>query len=130
MFEITLDEWAPAARILQENVSDWWVLFSITHKLTIGFAVIGVINGVFMHETFKVATSDDNIMIRHKQRALKLHTQKMQNLFEAADESGDGLVDLEEFKVVMESPEVKIWLSAQELDVNDPERLFRLLDDG
>ena len=54
MFEITLGNWPPVARILQENVSEFYVAFSIIHKLVIGFAVIGVINGVFMQETFKV----------------------------------------------------------------------------
>ena len=29
-------------------MSEWYFLFSIAHKVTIGFAVIGVINGVFM----------------------------------------------------------------------------------
>merc|ERR1712176_988638 len=62
MFEIALGNWPPVARILQESVNELWIIFSITHKLTIGFAVIGVINGVFMHETFKVASSDDRTM--------------------------------------------------------------------
>merc|ERR1712228_800514 len=54
MFEITLGNWPPVARILQENVDEFYVAFSILHKLTIGFAVIGVINGVFMQETMNV----------------------------------------------------------------------------
>jgi len=70
-------------------VSEWYFVFSIAHKVTIGFAVIGVINGVFMQarrrilgrplllpvaaespcgsqETFKVAGSDDKIMMRQR----------------------------------------------------------------
>lgn len=35
-------------RVLQDKVSEWYFLFAIAHKVTIGFAVIGVINGVFM----------------------------------------------------------------------------------
>ena len=31
-------------------MSEWYFLFSIAHKVTIGFAVIGVINGVFMQD--------------------------------------------------------------------------------
>eukprot|EP00913_Durusdinium_trenchii_P020203 g18982.t1 len=64
--------------------------------VTIGFAVIGVINGVFMQETFKVAGSDDKIMMRQRERERKLHTKKMKVLFEHADESGDGILDMEE----------------------------------
>lgn len=33
-------------------------------QVTIGFACIGVINGVFMQETLRVAQSDDAIMMR------------------------------------------------------------------
>ena len=65
-------------------MSEWYFAFSIAHKVTIGFAVIGVINGVFMQalgtgrfvepsadfgctqETFKVAGSDDKIMMRQR----------------------------------------------------------------
>ncbi|CAK0847606.1 unnamed protein product [Prorocentrum cordatum] len=47
-FEITLAHFPEPCRMLSENVSEWFVVFFVTHKLTIGFAVIGVINGVFI----------------------------------------------------------------------------------
>merc|ERR1719446_224584 len=43
MFEITLGNWPPVARLLQEEASEWFVLACLAHKLTIGFAVVGVI---------------------------------------------------------------------------------------
>ena len=43
MFEITLANWPPASRLLAENVSEWFMLFGIIHKLTIGFAVVSVV---------------------------------------------------------------------------------------
>jgi hypothetical protein len=130
LFEITLGNWPPVARILQENVSEAYVIFSVGHKLTIGFAVIGVINGVFMQETFNVAASDDILMLRQKERVQKLHMRKMQALFAHADKSGDGYLDYEEFKNIVHSKQVKIWLSAQELDASDAKKLFGLMDDG
>ena len=33
--------------------------------------MIGVINGVFMQETFKVASTDDSIMLRQKDREVR-----------------------------------------------------------
>merc|ERR1719336_3259276 len=53
MFEITLGNWMPPCRALVENVSEWWMLFSLTHKLVIGFSVLSVITSVFIQETFK-----------------------------------------------------------------------------
>ena len=44
MFEITLANWPPASRLLVENVSEWFMLFGVLHKLTIGFAVVSVVS--------------------------------------------------------------------------------------
>merc|ERR1711953_434846 len=52
MFELTLANWPPVTRLLTEKVSEPLMFFCLLHKLTIGFAVVGVINGVFMQETF------------------------------------------------------------------------------
>ncbi|CAJ1431260.1 unnamed protein product [Effrenium voratum] len=130
MFELTLANWPVAARILQENVTEYYSIFSVAYKLIIGFAAVGIINGVFMQETFKVAASDDKLMMRQKERDRWLHTKKMRVLFQAADESGDGYLDREEFLEIMNIPEVRTWLAAQELPVRDPNMLFNLLDDG
>ncbi|CAK9067376.1 unnamed protein product [Durusdinium trenchii] len=130
MFELTLANWPVAARILQENVTEFYSIFSVGYKLIVGFAAVGIINGVFMQETFKVAASDDKLMMRQKERDRWLHTKKMKTLFEAADESGDGYIDRNEFCDIMNIPEVRTWLAAQELPVQDPNVLFNLLDDG
>ncbi|CAE7232127.1 Scn11a, partial [Symbiodinium pilosum] len=62
-------------------VSEWWILPCLLHKLTVGFAVIGVINAVLMQETFKVAYLDDTVMVREKMRAMRAHVAKMSELF-------------------------------------------------
>ncbi|CAE7241336.1 SCN11A [Symbiodinium sp. CCMP2592] len=130
MFELTLANWTIVGRSLQENVSEYFAIFNVAYKLVVGFAAVGIINAVFMQETFKVASSDDNVMMRQKERDLRLHTKKMKTLFEAADESGDGVIDLDEFRKIFELEEIRTWLSAQDLPVSNPDLLFRLLDDG
>jgi len=129
MFEITLGNYMPPCRALVENVSEWYLIFSLTHKLIIGFSVVAVITGVFIQETFKVATTDDRIMLMQRERAARTHTRKMKQLFQSADASGDGALDLAEFKAVMGMPGVQTWLSAMELDVRDADSLFQLIDD-
>jgi hypothetical protein len=128
LFELTLANWPPVCRLLVENVSEWFMLFFLAHKLTIGFAVIGVINGVFMQETFKVAASDDRIMVRQRERDVAIHVTKMRRLFEASDDNGDGSIDLDEFHTIMEDAEILTWLASMEVTVRDPETFFRLLD--
>lgn len=128
MFEVTMGNWMPPCRALVENVNEWFMLFFILHKLVIGFSVLAVMNGVFMQETFKVATSNDEIMILTRERAIKLHTDKMQALFEHLDDNADGSVSLDEFQACIDDPAVRKWLSAMELEVRDVDSVFRLLD--
>jgi hypothetical protein len=127
-FEITLADFPEPCRMLSEYVTEWFALFFVAHKLTIGFAVIGVINGVFIQETFKVATTDDQLMIRQRERAMKTHARKMDRLFEAADETGDGLLDMGEFLATMKEPEVQTWMASMDLDVEDAGMVFQLVD--
>eukprot|EP00930_Biecheleria_cincta_P004041 TRINITY_DN104945_c0_g1_i1.p1 TRINITY_DN104945_c0_g1~~TRINITY_DN104945_c0_g1_i1.p1 ORF type:complete len:557 (-),score=92.42 TRINITY_DN104945_c0_g1_i1:3-1673(-) len=128
MFELTLANWPTAARVLVEYVSEYYTIVTVLHKLTIGFAVIGVINGVFMQETFKVAATDDFVMLRQKERDRRLHMAKMGLLFEQADDNGDGVLDPDEFRNVLMNRKVKTWLAAQDLRVEDGDKLFKLID--
>eukprot|EP00439_Symbiodinium_sp_Y106_P044486 s881_g5.t1 len=130
LFELTLANWPPVCRLLVEEVSEWWLLMCLLHKLTMGFAVIGVINAVLMQETFKVAYLDDTVMVREKMRTMRAHVAKMSELFHEADTSGDGKLDFEEFTQILKKHEVKVWLSAMELDVSNLQELFTMLDTG
>lgn len=87
MFQVTLGTWVPVARVLQEIVSPAMNIFTILHKVTIGFACIGVINGVFMQETLRVAQSDDVIMMRDVGRRDRLHAEKMKAFFELSHQT-------------------------------------------
>merc|ERR1712242_336136 len=89
--------------------------------------MVSVINGVFMQETFKIASQDDKIMMRHKERATRAHRKKMEVLFGATDENADGTLDQCEFVEVLENPALRTWLAAQELQVTDAKDLFEVL---
>jgi hypothetical protein len=128
MFEMTLANWPPVCRLLVENVNEGFLVLCLIHKLTLGFAVVGVINGVFLQETFKVASTDDRIMVRQREREVKIHTDRMSRLFEAADADSSGEIDVDEFVQILQDPTILTWLSSMELPVRDPVRLYHLLD--
>ena len=128
MFQFTLGTWVPVARILQEVVSPYFNIFSILHKVTVGFACIGVINGVFMQETLKVAQSDDVIMMRDVARREKIHSSKMKDFFRYADHSKDYVITREEWQRVMEGTHAQHWFEAQGLNVEDANTVFSLID--
>jgi len=127
MYEMTLGNWMPPCRALVENVSEWYMLFFLTHKIVIGFSVVSVMTGVFIQETFKVATSDDQIMLNNKERERKHLERKMKALFQAADADGDGNLERGEFVEVMNDNSVRKWLSSMGLDIGDAGTLFDLL---
>ena len=45
---------------------EYFAIFNVAYKLVVGFAAVGIINAVFIQETFKVAASDDTVMMRQK----------------------------------------------------------------
>lgn len=129
MFEITLANWPPVTRLLTEEVSEWFSPICLLHKLTIGFAVIGVINGVILQETFKVAHTDDMVMVRQKKRAQRAMEKKMESLFAALDIDKVGRLTFQEFTIIASQPEVKLWLESLEIETDDLLTLFLLLDE-
>jgi len=129
-FEMTLGNWVPACRLLMENVSEWYALFFIVYKLAVGFAMLGVIRGVFLHETFKVAHSDDEVMVMQKRRSSQIFVEKLRLLFIELDDSGDGFVSWEEFDAVISTDRVTEYLSALDLEVGEVHELFKMLDHG
>lgn len=128
MFELTLGNFAPPARMLQEHVSQFMVFFNVFHKVTFGFACVGVVNGVFMQETFKVAQNDDSMMMRSVQTRKALHRKKMHDFFQYADNSGDGSVTKDEWTYVLSNEKAQDWFAGQGLTVDDAGLLFDLIE--
>merc|ERR1719336_1029784 len=129
MCELTLANWPVAIRVLAENSSEWFFWFGMAYKLSIGFAVIAVVQGVFMQETFKVAQMDDVLMVMQKDRAAKLQTLKMKRfLVEADTVDEDGQISRVEWYSILSDPQVRLWLSSMDLDIKDADNLFNLID--
>merc|ERR1719401_1784443 len=98
---MAMGNWPVAARLLVENVSEWFVVLCLFHKLTMGFAVIGVINAIFTQETFRVAATDDVTMVRRKQKGINMLRRKLKKLFQQADTDCDGRIYKHEFVNVL-----------------------------
>jgi len=130
MLEITLANWGPPCWLLTNEVNEWYSLFFVVYKCSIGFAVVQVILSVFIQQTFKVASLDENVMINEKRLQSLATIRNLDHLFGVLDKSGDGFIDHLEFSVVKSDPVVKMWFSALGVDVVDIDELFTLLDDN
>jgi len=112
MFEITLGNWVVITRVLHESVSEWFGPLVLIYRTIVGEALIKVVTGVFMYETFRCAQADDEMMIMDKSRAIRRHSSKMHMLLEEADDSGDGFLNCHEFTVACQDPRIRAWLAA------------------
>jgi len=130
MYEITLGNWVPVTRLLMENVSQVYGPVILSYRFVTGFAMVRVITGVFLHETFKVAAMDDNLMVVQKQRQTSMYKRKMLDLIQMADTSADGKIDKEEFMEILKNKWIRTWLGAMDLEVADGELLFEFVDFG
>ncbi|CAK0910377.1 unnamed protein product [Prorocentrum cordatum] len=127
MFELALANWPTVTRFMVEELNEFFGPVCILWKLSVGFAVVGVINGVFIRETFSVAENDEFIMYRSRMRQVLQHRDRMTRLFQLADRNSDGVVDRREFRRVFEKPAIKAWLEAMELRCDDADTLFVLI---
>jgi membrane protein implicated in regulation of membrane protease activity len=129
-FEATLGNFGPIMRVLSENVGESWALYFILYKCIGGFAIVSVITGVILHETFGVAQTDPDLMVVKERRKKRLQAGRLIKLFQAADHEGRGSLTYADFQSILGDPFISLWLEAMELNVGDVELLFELLDDG
>jgi hypothetical protein len=130
MFEVTLGNYMPPTRALINNVSMAWGVFLVVYRCVFCFAVINVIRAVFIAETSRVASGDDEVAMMNKARQTKALQKKLTDLFIEFDESGDGNIEWTDFQQGMNDTTMTQYMSTLELESGDLETLFHLLDDG
>ncbi|CAJ1400755.1 unnamed protein product [Effrenium voratum] len=130
MFEILFANWGPPCRLLVENISEWFSVLFLLYRCVLGFAVLNVVNAVFVQQTMKTASTDEELAFKQKEKDIALYTRKVRGLFQTMDASGDGAINLEEFAKLVKSPKLKFWMSQLELEYHDLLSLFEFLDNG
>eukprot|EP00438_Fugacium_kawagutii_P027995 Skav202946 [mRNA] locus=scaffold422:437215:438924:+ [translate_table: standard] len=130
MFEVLFANWGPPCRVLVENISEWFCVFFLIYRCVLGFAILNVVNAVFVQQTIKTASSDEELAYKQKERDIAMYTRKVKNLFFTLDTSGDGSIDQEEFSKLVKHPMLKFWMSQLELEYHDLLSLFEYLDNG
>ncbi|CAE7940348.1 ycf45, partial [Symbiodinium sp. KB8] len=130
MFEILFANWGPPCRVLVEYVGEYYSIFFLLYRCVLGFAVINVVNAIFVQQTLKTASSDEELAFKNKEKDIALYANKVKKLFQTMDFSGDGAINLEEFSKLVKSPKLKFWMSQLELEYHDLLSLFEFLDNG
>merc|ERR1712146_529211 len=67
-------------------------------------------------------------MIRARTRAERELKHKLGEIFKMLDMQGQGEITYDRFLEVLGQESAKVWMSALDIDANDPKGLFELLD--
>jgi len=130
MFEILFANWSPPCRVLVEHVSEWFSIFFLLYRCVLGFAVLNVVNAVFVQQTMRTASSDEDLAFKQKEKDIAMYHRKVKKLFATMDSSGDGAINFDEFSKLVKSPKLRFWMSQLELEYHDLLSLFEFLDNG
>eukprot|EP00927_Polykrikos_kofoidii_P029860 TRINITY_DN25748_c0_g1_i2.p1 TRINITY_DN25748_c0_g1~~TRINITY_DN25748_c0_g1_i2.p1 ORF type:complete len:664 (+),score=100.67 TRINITY_DN25748_c0_g1_i2:53-2044(+) len=127
MWEVTIGNWGPPCRLLQNKVNELWVVFFLAYKCIFGFAVIQIIACVFLQQTFKLVARDEKVMIDKTLASSQATLANLMDLFEKIDTSGSGTMSRDELELCLNNEIVRAWISSLDIDVSDASSLFSAL---
>lgn len=130
MFEITFANWVTSCRLLIDDVDEWYGAFYLIYRCVCGFAVLMVVQAVFIQQTMKTTQLDDHHLAKQKQRSKQRFIRRVEQMFKQLDKSGDGFISWQEFDNALKQGDMEAMLEVFELEPADFDNLFKLLDDG
>lgn len=131
LFEVTVGgEGASLFRPLIKQVHWGLGIFCAFYLSCVVFAVINIIQALFLKDTLDMAANDAEMMVQELLDQKRAYSERLGELFYAADTSGDGVISLEEFENVIMNPKVMGFLTMLELEISEVKALFHMLDDG
>lgn len=130
MFEITFANWTPSCRLLVDNVAETYGVFYLVYRCVIGFAVLMVVQAVFIQQTMKTTQLDDEFLANQEHKAKEKTIRRLERLFKRMDTDQDGALHFEEIQIALEKTEIQDLFALVDLDVHDFRSLFKILDHG
>lgn len=131
LYEITFaGNWPTMARPVLDKVSHGFVIFFVLYITVIVFALIRVITAVFLKDTLDAANNDAELRMAEGLRKKAEYVEKLEGIFKAIDDGGDGMITEERLTYIMDNPKVKAYFQTLDVDVHEGAALFHILDDG
>lgn len=128
MFEVHLANFGPACRVLLDNVGEEYSYVFLAYRCLAGYAIINVINAVFVQQTIAIAQQDQDVVLNEKRKQGEAYAKKLRNFLGKVDADGDGLITEQELVTFEEDPTFKLWMSTLDIDHADMQGLFRIVD--
>lgn len=128
MFEVIFANWPIPCRLLVDHVDEWFSLFFIIYRCVVGFCVLNVIGAVFVQQTMKVAADDHELFMQQQTRNAEAYARKIKDVFTKLDTSGEGVIFMDEFVEILNTPTMSHFMTKLELESTDLLSLFKLID--
>lgn len=131
MFQIlTLESWSMAVIRPVFEVQPAFFLIILFFLFLTTFGLLNNIIGVIVETTTQAAKENDHLQKARAEKKVREDLMTLREIFDEADENHSGVLDLKEFKAVLDKSEVKDILQGSfGLPAVDPELLFNLLDE-
>jgi len=128
MYEVTMSGcWPNYVRPLID-ISWWYAIFFVCYVTWVVFALTRIITAIFLKSTMDMCASDEEMMAVESNNKRQKTLSKLSRLFQQADTSGDGTLQLRELEELMSNPQMQLWLSRVGLQTYEAKRLFHVLD--
>lgn len=126
---LTLDSWTGIVRPLVAQI--WWSWVYFYGFIAVADLVLmNLITAMIVDSAVSKTANDQENAIRNMEKARMEELQSLQDIFTAMDTNGDGSLSWDEFEDAFEDDTLnKRWLLL-DVDRNECERLFQLLDSG
>lgn len=92
------------------------------------FSVLNIVTGVFVDGAIELSNRDRSMMITKQAKKRTAFVQHLLQLLRDMDTSGDGEITRDEFLSSFARPDVKEYMQALSIDLDDAHKMFTLLD--
>ena len=129
LFRIISDglDWDTVFNPLQQ-VSPMAAAFLIFYVIITVFAVVNVVNGVFVNTAVETAMHDKDVASMKQLQLQESIVQTLKQVFEEIDSNGTCLVSLEDIEVAVETRKLGGFLESMGISTQDMITLFMILD--
>lgn len=131
LYEITFaGNWPTNVRPVLDRAGHGFVIFFVVYITIIVFAVIRVISAIFLKDTLDAANNDAEHLVVERLRKKAEYVEKLEQVFHAMDDSGDGMITEERLTNILANPVAKAYFQTLDVDIYESAALFHLLDNG
>merc|ERR1712032_298283 len=111
-----------------DTISGAYRLIFVSYVIFVFFGVLNILTAIFVESAKRIAEIDREIVIQDQITRDKSTMNEVRRIFMAADRDGDGRLSRGELEAVLREDKTSKHLRVLELDINEVEGLFQLLD--